>query len=181
LIPGGSIEPVVFYTPVLPDFAPHRKSRTQILTLIMKNLLSLLTSSRLMAGAAAAATLIFTTSCASLETGRPSTSILPIETKSSAPGVVVSARAFERGGKLFVAGSWKKTPGYALHYASHVDIELLSRNGSVIASVRDEIEPAPAVRTKIRNTRVAFVGSFPAETARNADRIRIVAHAHETL
>jgi len=125
-------------------------------------------------------TVLLMTSCASTGTSSPSPTNLPIETKSSTPGVVVSAHSFERHGRLFVAGTWKKTPGYAHHYAAHVDIQLISRDGSILASVRDDIDPAPSIRVKVRNSRVAFVGSFPAETARKADRIRIVAHAHET-
>jgi hypothetical protein len=125
-------------------------------------------------------TVLLMTSCASTAPLTQSSTNLPIETKSSTPGVVVSAHSFERHGRLFISGTWKKTPGYAHHYAAHVDIQLISREGTILASVRDEIDPAPSIRVKVRNSRVAFVGSFPAETARKADRIRIIAHAHET-
>lgn len=120
------------------------------------------------------------TSCASLDAFTPAPSSLPIETKSTSPGTVVSARAFEKHDRLFVTGSWKKNPGYALHYATHVDIELLAQDGSVLASIRDDIKPAPSIRVKVKNSRVSFVGSFPAALAQKASRIRIISHAHET-
>lgn len=101
-------------------------------------------------------------------------SALPLEAAPANSGEVVSFRAFETDERLYVAGSAKP---FRFRTGTHVDVQLLDRQGQVIAERRDDIVPAHPRTAHGRGGRYSYVASFPLDVARNAAKVRIVCHA----
>lgn len=102
---------------------------------------------------------------------------LPVESVHSPSGQIASVRAFESSDKLYVAGSTQRTTGYAIHYATHVDIELIGRDGRVLAEKEDDIDAVSPRQERTRQARYSYVASFPLSEARQAAKIRVAYHS----
>ncbi|HEY5741350.1 MAG TPA: hypothetical protein VIS99_02310, partial [Terrimicrobiaceae bacterium] len=107
---------------------------------------------------------------------------LSIESIHAPSGHIASARAFESGDKLYVAGSMRRTIGYAIHYAAHVDVQLIGQEGQVLAERQDDIDAVSPRQERGRSGHYSYVASFPLTKARHAAKIRVTYHAatHET-
>jgi hypothetical protein len=124
---------------------------------------------------AALAVVTLISACASLDAGRSHTvSSIPIEVVQSGSGHVLSFRAHESASRLYVSGTAKEQP---LTIRTHVDVQLLSASGKVIAEKRDDIDPQHPAAGGGRRAQGAFVASFPLSEARQAARIRVTYHA----
>lgn len=100
-------------------------------------------------------------------------SSLPVETRSTAPGSVISSRAYQSGGKLYVSGSARKHP---LSSGGHVDVQLIGADGEVIAEKQDDINPQHPRSGGGRRHSSAYVASFPLSVAGDAAKIRVIFH-----
>ena len=134
----------------------------------------LLRISRLSFALAALAALSACTSAGHLF--RTSGSALPIETIGCIGGQVVSARAFESSDELYASGNIRITRGRQIPYSAHVDVQLIGAEGQVIASKRDDIEPADPRSASGRSGRYSYVASFPLSVARQAKKIVVRYH-----
>lgn len=101
---------------------------------------------------------------------------LPVETVHASSGNIGSVRAWESGGLLHVSGHVRKAHGRSLHYAAHVDIQLVAADGRLLASRRDAIDPAHPLSTASRTGRYSYTASFPLDLARQAAHIRVIYH-----
>lgn len=124
---------------------------------------------------AALAVITILSACTSLDEGRTRTaSSIPIEVIQSGSGRVMSFHARESSSHLYVSGAAKEQP---LTTRTHVDIQLISASGKVVAEKRDDIDPKyPAVGGG-RRVQGPYVASFPLSEARQAVRIRITYHS----
>lgn len=104
---------------------------------------------------------------------------LPIETVHASAGQIANARAFESSDKLYVTGSMQRGYGYALHYAGHVDVQLVDPDGRVVAEKLDDIESSGAIHERMSGMRYRYVASFPLGVARQAAKIRMTYHPAE--
>lgn len=126
-------------------------------------------------GAALIAALAILPACASISSNfRQSDSTLPIQVTDSTGGLIASTRAFETSDRLYVAGNMHRSIWRKITASAHVDVELISGNGQVIASKQDDIDEKTRSRYVQRwNRRYAYVASFPLEIARSAVSIRV--------
>ena len=116
--------------------------------------------------------------CAALKSVfKTADSPLPVERVHSPSGRIASVRAFESRDKLYVAGSMQRTTGYAIHYAAHVDIELIGRDGQVVAEKEDDIDAVSPRQERARQARYSYVASFPLSEAHQAVKIRVAYHS----
>jgi hypothetical protein len=102
---------------------------------------------------------------------------LSIETIHAPSGQIASVRAFESSDKLYVAGSMRRAFGYAIHYAAHVDIQLIGQEGQIIAEKQDDIDAVSPREERGRSRHYSYVASFPLTEARHAAKIRVSYHA----
>lgn len=98
---------------------------------------------------------------------------LPVKTSGS----VASARAFEAGGSVYVAGTVRKPFGQHLPYSSHVDVEFLDVSGRVIATRQDPIGSAHPRQERRRGGQYSFAIGFPKAEAGGTQAIRVTYHA----
>jgi len=103
-------------------------------------------------------------------------SSLSPEVAGSPHGDVDKPRVFTSGAKLYVAGSMKRRIGHALHMAAHVDIQLIDRQGRVIAEKQDDIDAIHPRRDRRHMGRYAYVASFPAALKDQAVTVRVSYH-----
>ena len=99
---------------------------------------------------------------------------LPIEARDSGSGQVMSFRAYESSGRLYVSGSAKK---HALSSGGHVDVQLVDASGRVIAEKQDSINPQHPRPGGGKRYSSSYVTSFPISEARNAAKIRVTFHS----
>ena len=88
----------------------------------------------------------------------------------------VFARASETGSTLYVSGSVPLPTGRAIHHAAHVDIQLVSASGKILAERRDSVDASHPRLSRARSGRSSFVASFPMSEARAAAKIRVIYH-----
>lgn len=113
--------------------------------------------------------------CGSLDSYiRQADSALPIDAIHSGTGRVMSFRAFETADRLYVAGT---TKGRFRNPSAHVDIQLIGKNGQIIAQEQDDIDFAHPRTTQGRHGRQSYVASFPLSEARQASKIRVTYHS----
>ncbi len=120
------------------------------------------------------------TGCASIDGFlRKADSPLPIETLDATGGKIASTRAFETSDRLYVAGSMRRSIGHRPPVGAHVDIQLLDKNGNVLAEKQDEINShvhpraAGGLNHRLKSS---YVASFPLDLARQAASIRVSYH-----
>ncbi len=104
------------------------------------------------------------------------TNSLKTEVAGSPHGDVGAPRVFTSGAKLYVAGSMKRHIGHALPMAAHVDIQLIDREGRVIAEKQDDINVIHPRRDRRHMGRYAYVASFPAALKDQAVTVRVSYH-----
>lgn len=108
---------------------------------------------------------------------RKADSSLPIQIVDSNGGKIASSRAFESSDRLYVAGSLRRSLGSHIPTTAHIDVELISASGRVIAEKQDNVTSVNHPRTATgRSRRHSYVASFPLETAREATSIRVTYH-----
>jgi hypothetical protein len=101
---------------------------------------------------------------------------LPIEVVHSGSGIVMSFRAHETSGRLYVAGRAKP---HQLVQPMHVDIQLIGADGCVVAEKTDDLDSPKHPRIGSgRHGHQSYVASFPLSEARQAVRIRVVCHRY---
>lgn len=101
---------------------------------------------------------------------------LPLETVDTTHGHIESTRAFETRDALYVAGSMHKPLGHHLPATAHVDVQLIGRDGRVLAEKQDDITPQHPRLSGARGGKHSYVVSFPLATAREAKKIRVSYH-----
>lgn len=118
------------------------------------------------------------TACSSIGlTSRTQEYPLPITVAHARSGSVASARAFETPDRLYVSGHVQHFLGYHLPVTAHVDVQLVGKDGQVLAEKQDDIDLTAHPRTTAGSSRRAsFVVSFPIEQAREAVGIRVTYH-----
>lgn len=120
------------------------------------------------------------TGCASTDGFfRKADSPLPIKTLDATGGEIASTRAFETSDRLYVAGSMRRSIGHRPPAGAHVDIQLLDKNGHILAEKQDEIDSPAHPRTaggRSHRYRSSYVASFPLDLARQAASIRVSYH-----
>jgi len=98
---------------------------------------------------------------------------LPIEVHHSGSGQVMSFRAHETFGQLYVAGTARK---HRLSNAAHVDIQLIGPSGEIIEEEQNDINPAHPAHGGGKRFTDSYVVSFPLSAARQAAKIRVIYH-----
>jgi hypothetical protein len=118
------------------------------------------------------------TACSSIGiSSRTQDSPLPITVTHANSGSVASARAFETSDRLYVSGQVQHFRGYHLSASAHVDIQLIGKDGRVLAEKQDDIDLTAHPQTVAGSSRRAsYVASFPMEQARQASTIRVTYH-----
>jgi hypothetical protein len=108
---------------------------------------------------------------------RTQESPLQIMVTHAKSGIVESAQAIETSDRLYVSGQVQHYAGYNLPVTAHVDIQLLGKNGRILAEMQDDIDLTRHPRTTaLRGRRDGFVASFPIEQSRQAVGIRVIYH-----
>lgn len=124
--------------------------------------------------AAAVTVALAFSACSSLKSwSERATSPLPIEVTPSGASQKLSVYTYEISERLYVAGTARKP---ALTNPVHVDVQLISRSGRVVAERQYDIDPARAALGGGRRSDDTYVASFPLSEARQASRIRITYH-----
>jgi hypothetical protein len=100
-----------------------------------------------------------------------SSATLALEKISLSSGKITSARVFETPERLYVTGSAGQRP---LSPGAHVDILLVSSNGTVVAEKQDKINALHAAPGGGKRYDDSFVASFPLAEARRAEKVRVV-------
>jgi len=114
------------------------------------------------------------TACSSLDTWfKQANSPLPIEVQHSGSGQIMSSRAHETSGRMYVAGSARKHP---LSNTAHVDVQLIGSSGNVIAEDQNDINPMHPRPGGGKRFTDSYVVSFPLSEAREAVKIRVIYH-----
>ncbi len=118
------------------------------------------------------------TACSSIGlTSRTQEYPLPITVAHARSGSVASARAFETSDRLYVSGHVQHFLGYHLPVSAHVDVQLVGKDGQVLAEKQEDIDLTAHPRTAAGSTRRAgYVASFPIDQAREAAGIRVTYH-----
>jgi hypothetical protein len=125
----------------------------------------------------AAMTLASLPACASNPWTKQVDSGLPIEAIHSGTGTIMSLRAHETFGRLYVAGRAKP---HQLMQPMHVDIQLIGADGSVIAERTDELDAPQHPRIGSRSHgHQSYLASFLLSEARKAVKIRVVYHGED--
>ena len=125
--------------------------------------------------------LAFLTACASSSSMRQADFGLPIEKVNSPSGAIMSFRTHETADRLYVAGRGKP---HQLSRPMHVDVQLISADGRVVAQETDDlVTPKHPLTSSFRHAHQSYVASFPLSEARRAVKIRVVYHesAHDNL
>jgi hypothetical protein len=107
---------------------------------------------------------------------------LLIKTLDAIGGEIVSTRAFETTNRLYVAGSMRRSIGLRAPLGAHVDIQLLDKNGHILAEKQDEIDSPAHPRAaggRSHRHRSSYVASFPLDLARQAASIRVSYHPEQ--
>jgi hypothetical protein len=100
--------------------------------------------------------------------------VLSIEKIDSDSGTILSFRVHETSDRLYVAGRAKT---HQLRRPMHVDIELIGRDGRVVAQRTDPLDSSYHPRVSSgRHGYQSYIASFPLSEARQAARIRVVYH-----
>lgn len=86
----------------------------------------------------------------------------------------MSFRAQESSDRLYVSGSATK---HRLSSDAHVDIQLISAAGRVVAEKQDDINPMHPKPGGGRRFNDSYVASFPLSEARQASKIRVIYHS----
>ena len=127
--------------------------------------------------AATAVAMMALSACASFDTlFRQTESRLPIESFDLPAGQIASAQAFETSEALYVAGTMRKSSGSPIPIAAHIDIQLIGRDGQVLAEKQDDLGPAHPRVTGARSRRYPYAASFPLDVAKQAVKIRVSYH-----
>lgn len=98
---------------------------------------------------------------------------LPVQVANGPVGAVSSVRVYERGNKLFVAGSARPALSSG---GSHVDVQLISADGRVVAGETEMIKLGHPRGSRSRHGD-SFVASFPLTDAGRASRVRVTFHS----
>jgi len=114
--------------------------------------------------------------CASFDFFTTNPSSLPIEAVDAAPGRSFSTRAFETEHTLFVTGHMQKPGGSHIPAPAHVDVQLIGKDGRVLAEEQIGIDPVHPRTSRALSSRHSFVAGFPIDLARKAAKIRVRYH-----
>ncbi len=124
----------------------------------------------------AALALMSLPACASFDFFTTNPSPLPIEAVDAVPRSSFSTRAFETEHNLFVTGHMQKPGGIHIPAPAHVDVQLIGKDGRVLAEEQIGIDPVHPRSTRALTGRHPFVASFPIEQARKSAKIRVRYH-----
>ena len=124
----------------------------------------------------AAFALMSLSACASFKSFTNNPSPLPLEAIDGTHGAIASTRAFETDDRLYVTGHMKKPRGSHISTPAHVDIQLIGKNGGILAEKQHDIEPVHPRTFRARTGRYSYVASFPLEQARQASKVRVSYH-----
>lgn len=97
---------------------------------------------------------------------------LRLEIRPPESDAIRTARVFRKGDRLFVTGRANAT------VSAHVDVELITRDGHVVASASDDLDLVAHPRTAAaRAATTTFTASFPLAEADRAERVVVFLHA----
>lgn len=124
----------------------------------------------------AALVLMTLSACASVDLFANRPSSLALETIDATHGSIASTRAFESRERLYVTGHMKKSMGKHIPVSAHVDVQLIGKDGRILAEEQDDIEPVHPRNVKAQSGRYSYVASFPLELAQQASKVRVSYH-----
>jgi len=121
----------------------------------------------------ASALLTLTSACSTSSDLGKSSSALPVESSSS----IASARVAQKGGTVYVTGAAKPIQNRPQTLAAHVDVELIGRQGQVIASARDSITASHPRTVQGHLGRYPYTVSFPITQVEQAGKVVVTYHS----
>ncbi len=131
---------------------------------------------RLLVAILAVFALMSLSACASIDFFTTNPSPLPLEAVDAAPGSSFSTRAFETENSLFVTGHMHKQRGSHIPTPAHVDVQLIGKDGGVLAEELIDIDPVHPRSSRAMTGRQSFVARFPIDQARKASKVRVKYH-----